>query len=239
MAAHHGYLTEKRLLEHRMVFGYFPDIALHVGQEIKLLKNLVSSYLYKDLLMLEQIQKPVLLEKILKALALQTGHEVSYNELAQLLGSDRGTIEKYIDFLEKVYIIFRLNGLSRNVRNEIKKGRKIYFFDNGVRNAILGNFSPVNARTDMGSLWENFVISERYKYLCNKDVDFKRYFWRTSQQQEIDYIEEHQGTLHAYEIKWNPGTKTVFSKTFSTAYPGSEFKVITPENIHEFILDYP
>ncbi len=237
MAVHHGFLTEKRLMEHRMIYGYYPDIALNVGQELKLLKNLVSSYLYKDLLVLEQIQKPVLLEKILKALALQTGNEVSYSELAQLLGSDRSTIEKYIDFLEKAYIIFCLNGLNRNVRNEIKKGRKIYFYDNGVRNAVLGNFSPVNARADTGSLWENFVISERYKFLSNKDIGFNRYFWRTTQQQEIDYIEEHEGTFSAYEIKWNPVAKAVLSKTFSNAYPGSEFKVITPENIHEFISE--
>ncbi len=237
MAAHHGFLTEKRLLEHRMIYGYYPDIALHVGQELKLLKNLVSSYLYKDLLVLEQIQKPVLLEKILKALALQTGNEVSFSELAQLLGSDRGTIEKYIDLLQKAYIIFSLNGLNRNVRNEIKKGRKIYFCDNGVRNAILGNFSPVNARSDAGSLWENFVISERYKFLSNKDIDFNRYFWRTTQQQEIDYIEEHQGKISAYEIKLNPEAKATVSKTFSNAYPDSEFKVITPDNVHEFIMD--
>jgi predicted AAA+ superfamily ATPase len=237
MVAHHGFLTEKRLLEHRMIYGYYPDIALHVGQELKLLKNLVSSYLYKDLLVLEQIQKPVLLEKILKALALQTGHEVSYNELAQLLSSDKNTIEKYIDFLQKAYIIFCLNGFNRNVRNEIKKGRKIYFYDNGVRNAILGNFSPLHTRTDVGSLWENFVISERYKYLCNKDVDFNRFFWRTTQQQEIDYIEERQGKISAFEMKWNPDAKAVLSRTFSNAYPVSEFKIITPTNFHEFIMD--
>lgn len=237
MVSHHGFLTEKRLLEHRLIYGYYPDIALNVGEELKLLKNLVSSYLYKDLFVLEQIQKPVLLEKILKALALQTGNEVSFSELAQLLGSDRSTIEKYIDFLEKAYIIFCLNGLNRNVRNEIKKGRKIYFYDNGVRNAVLGNFSPINARADAGPLWENFVISERYKFLSNKDIEFNRYFWRTTQQQEIDYIEEYQGKYSAYEIKWNPGARAALSRTFSNAYPGTEFKIITPENMNEFIMD--
>jgi len=237
MVSHHGFLTEKRLLEHRLIYGYYPDIALNVGEELKLLKNLVSSYLYKDLFVLEQIQKPVLLEKILRALALQTGNEVSFSELAQLLGSDRSTIEKYIDFLEKAYIIFCLNGLNRNVRNEIKKGRKIYFYDNGVRNAVLGNFSPINARADAGPLWENFVISERYKFLSNKDIEFNRYFWRTTQQQEIDYIEEYQGKYSAYEIKWNPGARAALSRTFSNAYPGTEFKIITPENMNEFIMD--
>ncbi|MDP1620802.1 MAG: ATP-binding protein [Bacteroidales bacterium] len=237
MTTHHGFLTEKGLLENRMIFGYYPDIALHVGQELKLLKTLVSSFLYKDLLNLEQIQKPALLEKILKALAMQVGNEVTYNELAQLLDSDKGTIEKYIDLLEKAYIIFKLNGLSRNVRNEIKKGRKIYFYDNGVRNAILGNFLTLSSRIDTGALWENFLISERQKFLGNKDIEFQRYFWRTTQQQEIDYIEEREGKLHAYEFKWNPKSKSGLSKTFSAAYPGSEFKIISPENIHLFLSE--
>jgi predicted AAA+ superfamily ATPase len=236
MVDHHGFLTEKRLLEHRMIFGYYPDITLNPGLELKLLKSLASSFLYKDLLTLEQIQKPLLLDKILKALALQTGHEVSFNELARLLDSDKGTIEKYIDLLERTYIIFRLNGLNRNVRNEIKKGRKIYFYDNGIRNAIIGNFLPLSSRVDTGVLWENFLISERYKLLGNKDIDFKSFFWRTTQQQEIDYIEERQGKLFAYEFKWNARKKSWLSRTFANAYPDSEFHVISPENIFEFLV---
>jgi len=235
MTDYHGLLTEKRLLEHRLVFGYYPDIVLNQGNEIRLLKSLASSFLYKDLLTLEQIQKPVLLEKILKALALQTGNEVSMSELAQLLGSDKGTIEKYIDLLEKAYIIFRLTGLNRNVRNEIKKGRKIYFCDTGIRNAILGNFLPLSSRPDTGALWENFLISERFKLLGNKDIDSTPYFWRTTQQQEIDYIEEREGKLFAYEFKWYSRKSAYMSKTFSKAYPDSEFQVITPENAAEFL----
>lgn len=235
MIGHHGFLTEKRLLEHRMIFGYYPDIALNIGQETKLLKALASSFLYKDLLTLEQIQKPALLEKILKALALQIGNEVNYSELAQLLNSDKGTIEKYIDLLEKTYIIFRLNGLNRNVRNEIKKGKKIYFYDNGIRNAVLGNFLPLSSRMDIGALWENFLISERHKFLVNKDIEVHRYFWRTTQQQEIDYIEELDGRLFAFEFKWNPLRKPFLSKTFANAYPQSEFQVISPENMHLFL----
>ena len=219
MVDHHGFLTEKRLLEHLIIFGYYPDITLNPGLELKLFKSLASSFLYKDLLTLEQIQKPLLLDKILKALALQTGHEVSFNELARLLDSDKGTIEKYIDLLERTYIIFRLNGLNRNVRNEIKKGRKIYFYDNGIRNAIIGNFLPLSSRVDTGVLWENFLISERYKLLGNKDIDFKSFFWRTTQQQEIDYIEERQGKLFAYEFKWNAMKKSWLSRTFANAYP--------------------
>lgn len=237
MCVYHGFLTEKRLLEHRMVFGYYPDIALHVGNETKLLKTLASSFLYKDLLRIEQIHKPVLLEKILKALALQIGNEVSFNELAQLLDSDKTTIEKYIDLLEKTYIIFRLSGFNRNVRNEIKKGRKFYFFDNGIRNAILGNLLPLNSRSDTVALWENFLISERFKFLNNKDVDSQRYFWRTTQQQEIDYLEEINGKLASYEFKWNPAAKAHLSKTFTAAYPGTSFHVITPENFEEFIFE--
>lgn len=237
MMDHHGFLTEKRLLEHRMIFGYYPDIALNVGQETKLLKALASSFLYKDLLTLEHVQKPVLLEKILKALALQIGNEVNYSELAQLLNSDKGTIEKYIDLLEKTYIIFRLNGLNRNVRNEIKKGKKIYFYDNGIRNAVLGNFLPLSSRMDTGALWENFLISERHKFLVNKDIEVHRYFWRTTQQQEIDYIEELDGRLFAFEFKWNPLRKPFLSKTFANAYPQSEFQVISPENMHLFLTE--
>jgi len=237
MVNHHGFLTEKRLLEHRMIYGYYPDIALNPSEGKKLIKSLASSYLYKDLLILDQIQKPALLEKLLKALALQIGSEVSYNELSGFLKSDKGTIEKYIDLLEKAYIIFRLNGLNRNVRNEIKKGKKIYFYDNGIRNAIIGNFLPLTSRTDTGSLWENFLISERIKFNTNRDIDFQSYFWRTTQQQEIDYIEEAENKLFAFEFKWNPAKKGFLSKTFSNAYQGSSFKIISPDNIHEFLLD--
>ena len=236
MVDHHGFLTEKRLLEHRLVYGYYPDIAVNFGNEKKLLKSLASSFLYKDLLTLETIKKPVLLEKILSALALQIGNEVSYNELAQLLNSDKETIEKYIDLLEETGIIFRLGALSRNVRNEIKNGRKIYFCDNGIRNAVLGNFSSINVRTDKGALWENFLVSERIKHLGNNEIDVKSWFWRTTQQQELDYIEELDNKLLAFEFKWNPQKKVRLSKTFSRSYPVHEFKIIHPENFHEFVI---
>lgn len=237
MVNYHGFLTEKRLIEHRLIYGSYPDIVLNAGLENKLLKSLASSYLYKDLLMLEQIQKPVLLEKILKALALQIGNEVSYNELAKLVSSDRGTVEKYIDLLEKAFIIYRLNGLNRNVRNEIKKGKKVYFYDTGIRNAIIGNFLPLNSRTDIGALWENYIISERIKYNQNKEIDLNSYFWRTTQQQEIDYIEENFNGLSAFEFKWNPNKKGFLSKTFKNAYQVKIFDIISPENIERFLLD--
>jgi len=236
MCDHYGFLEEKRMLEHRLIFGYYPDIALNVGNEVKLLKSLATSFLYKDLLILDTIKKPAILEKILKALALQLGSEVSYNELAQLLDSDKETIEKYIDLLERANIIFRLSGFSRNIRNEIKRNRKIYFNDNGIRNAILGNFTPLSSRTDKGALWENFIISERRKYLENNELEVQSWFWRTTQQQEIDYIEERNNKLYAWEFKRKPKRKAFLSKTFSRAYPDTEFSVITPDNIEEFLL---
>ena len=235
MVKHHGLLTEKRLLEHRLIFGYYPEIVSSPGMETKLLKLLASSYLYKDLLMLEQVKKPALIEKLLKALALQLGNEVSNNELAQLIEADKGTVEKYLDLLEKVFVIFRLPAFSRNVRNEIKKGKKIYFYDNGIRNAVIGNFSPLNSRTDVGPLWENFLISERMKFLHYNEIDYERYFWRTTQQQEIDYIEIEAGAMKAFEIKWNPKAKAKFPKTYLKAYPESELQVLTPKNFEGFL----
>jgi predicted AAA+ superfamily ATPase len=236
MVNHHGFLHEKNLLEDRLIYGSYPEVALATHDKQRLLKVLSSDYLYKDLLILEDIRKPALLEKILKALALQLGNEVSVNELALLVGSDRTTVEKYLDLLEKSYIIFRLGGLSRNVRNEIKKAKKIYFFDNGIRNAIIGNFLPPDSRNDIGALWENYLMSERNKYLSLRMTDAIPYFWRTTQQQEIDYIEEAESVLSAYEFKWKPRKKITPSKTFLRAYPGSSFKVISPENIDEFLL---
>lgn len=236
MVGHHGFLTEKRMLENRLVFGYYPDVVLNPEDQTRILKSLASDYLYKDILSVGQIKKPVLLEKILKALALQIGSEVSYNELAQILDSDKGTIEKYIDLLEKSFIIFRLPAMSKNVRNEIKKGRKIYFFDNGIRNAVLGNFLSLFSRNDTGALWENFLVSERIKITSNSEISPEIYFWRTTQQQEVDFIEKYPDKLLAYEFKWNPLRKSSLSKTFSKAYPGAEFKVITPDNFHEFLI---
>ncbi|KAF0235593.1 MAG: hypothetical protein FD181_3418 [Prolixibacteraceae bacterium] len=228
---------EKRLLPHRLVFGYYPEIVTSPGDEIKLLKNLSGSYLYKDILSFGIIKKPAILEKLLKALALQIGSEVSYNELGQMVGADKETVERYINLLEKVFIIFQLNALSRNERNEIKKGKKIYFCDNGIRNALVGNFQQFELRTDQGMLWENFIISERIKMLNYNDFYGNYYFWRTTKQQEIDFIEEKDGVYSAFEFKMNPKKKGRFSRSFTEAYPIGEMKTITPENTEEFLLD--
>jgi len=236
MVQHHGLIKEKALIPHRMVFGYYPEIVTKPDEEKTLLKLLANSYLYKDLLMLEQINKPVLLDKILKALALQLGSEVSYNELAQMVGADKETVEKYIDLLEKAYVVFRLPALNRNVRNEIKKGKKIYFYDCGIRNAVINNFSEMGNRTDAGALWENYVIAERMKFLRYNDSDATLYFWRTTQQQEIDLVEDTAGKLKAFECKWGKASRVRFPETFTANYKGAKTFIISPENVEEFLM---
>lgn len=236
MVEHQGLIQEKRMLPVRLIFGYYPEIVTSPGNEIKLLKNLAGSYLYKDILSFGIIKKPVILDKLLKAIALQLGSEVSYNELAQMVGADKETVEKYIDLLEKIFIVFRLNALSRNVLNEIRKSKKIYFYDNGIRNALIGNFQPFDLRTDKGALWENFIVSERIKYLRYNDFYGSYYFWRTTQQQEIDFVEEIDGKFRAFEFKLNPAKKAKISQTFTKAYNIEETAVVTPGNIEEFVV---
>lgn len=226
-----GLLLVKQTLENRLVYGSYPDVVNHASDARELLYNLSDSYLYRDLLALDSIRRPALLGKLLTALALQVTSEVSYNELAQTVGTDNKTVEKYIDLLEKCYIIFRLNVLSRNLRTELKRAKKFYFYDNGIRNAILQNFAPLALRQDTGALWENFFISERLKmneYACRH---VNRYFWRTSQQQEIDYIEEYDGAFSIFEMKWNPRkANTSFPPPFLAAYNVREQVVVTPQN---------
>lgn len=235
MVAHHGLLEEKRLLQQRMIYGYYPEIVSDSTKAEKHIKLLTNSYLYKDLLQLESMKKPALLTKILKALALQVGSEVSYQEISRLANADYHTVEKYIDLLQKTFVIFTLPAFSRNVRNEIRKGQKIYFYDNGIRNAVIGNFHPVENRTDVGALWENFLMAERMKYLNQQGIDRDIYFWRTTQQQEIDYLEEDVDGIRAFEFKWNARKLPRFSKTFLNAYAVNSTEVITPENFTGFI----
>ncbi len=231
-----GFLDAFKLLEHRMRFGFYPEVITDSGREEENLREIRNSYLYKDILAYQQIKKPAVLEKLLRALALQVGSEVSYHELGQLIGLDPHTVERYIDLLEKTFVIFPLQALSRNLRNEIKKSRKIYFYDLGIRNALINRFNPFNERDDVGALWENFCIVERMKVLEYHGKSVNRYFWRTHEQQEIDYIEEYGGKLHAFEFKWNPKAKSKIQKTFLAAYPGSEMKVIHAKNFEEFVL---
>lgn len=231
-----GFLSIKQNLENRLIYGSYPDILNHNEDAKELLVNIANSYLYKDILALEDIRKPQLLEKLLIALALQISSEVSYNEIAQTIGSDSKTVEKYIDLLSKCFVVFQLNAFNRNIRTELKKGKKIYFYDNGIRNAILQNFAPLSLRQDIGALWENFVISERLKANHYNGSFAKTYFWRTTQQQEIDYIEEIDGEFQAFEIKWNPKKANAkIPALFKNSYPLKAFSVITPENYFEWV----
>ena len=232
---HFGAMEERRLLEHRLVYGCYPDIINHPGEERELLRNIASSYLYKDIFAFQDVRKPEIIEQLLQALALQIGSEVSFNELGNMLGLNSMTIQRYIDLLEKSYVIFHLRSFSRNVRSELKKSRKIYFYDIGVRNALIGDFKSVNLRTDIGALWENFVISERLKHNAYSGFYGKSYFWRTQQQQEIDYLEETDGTLHTYEFKWNTARQVRLTDTFVKNYPDHTFAVVNPDNYQDFV----
>jgi hypothetical protein len=230
MVNYHGKMTENRMLERRLIYGLYPEIVNELGNEQENLLELINSYLYKDILAFQNIRKPGVLDKLLTGLALQMGQEVSYNELGQLTGIDKATVEKYIELLEKCFVVFRLSSFNRNLRNELKKSRKIYFYDNGVRNAILNNFSPIALRQDTGALWENFMVSERIKQNSyNRDYR-KSYFWRTQTQQEIDLLEEKDGILYAFEFKWNDKKQSRVPKSFAEAYPEHRFEVITPAN---------
>lgn len=235
LVQHKTYWNTLQQLETRLICGMYPEVINQEGQEEQVLRQITGSYLYKDLLNFQGIRKPDMLSKLLTALALQVGSEVSYNELSNTLRIDRATIEQYIGLLEQAFVVFRLPPFSRNLRNEISSSRKIYFYDNGIRNAIIGNFSPLALRNDKGVLWENFLVSERMKANHYRQAYGQRYFWRTHAQQEIDYIEEYDGQLHAYEFKWNPKAKAKFPKTFKGAYPTATTQVITPDNFDGFL----
>lgn len=230
------FLQEKSMLEQRLLYGYYPDVVKNTIDAHAILKQLSNSYLYKDILVWERIMKPDKLELLVKALALQVGNQVSYHELGQICGLDNQTIEKYIDLLEKSFIVFRLHSFSRNIRNELKRSRKIYFYDNGLRNAVINQFAPISQRSDIGALWENFFVTERMKYLLYNEIDVSRYFWRTAAQQEIDFVEEANGILTAFECKWNEKAKVKFPKIFEETYPNSILQTVTPKNFDSFIM---
>jgi predicted AAA+ superfamily ATPase len=239
LVAEHGLLNEKRLLPHRLVFGSYPEVAVSGGVEKDILKELAGSILYKDILILDGIRSRESLDRLLMALAYQVGSQVSYNELAQTCGLSPKTVEKYIDVLEKAFIVFRLGSFSRNLRNELKKSRKVYFWDTGIRNAIIRDFSPAETRQDIGNLWENYLISERLKLLEYQGAGQRTWFWRTQQQQEIDFIEETGARINAYQMKWSPKAKAKAAgkSAFSSAYPASVIKTLSPENYEEFLLN--
>ena len=230
-----GYLKAEQQLENRLLYGMYPDVLNNKGKERETLKNLATSYLYRDILAFSDIRKPEVLDNLLLALALQVGNEVNYNELAQTVGVNKVTIQKYIDILEKGYIVFKLPAFSRNLRNEIKRNRKIYFYDNGIRNMIIGNFASINLRSDLGALWENFLVSERKKQNSYKDTFARMYFWRTKQQQEVDFVEEKDGTIYGFEFKWKPKSKLKLPTTFVNTY-NAQSKIINKDNFREFVV---
>ena len=235
LVAHHGTLQEWKKLPIRLIYGSYPDVVCHPGSEREILNNLTESYLYKDILIWERIKRPDKIVRLLQALAYQVGSEISTNELSRMVEIDRSTVEKYINLLEEAQVIFRLGAFSRNLRTEIKSSRKIYFNDNGIRNALIGNFTEIDNRTDIGALWENFMVSELRKKNSYTLNYAQTYFWRTTQQQEIDYLEECDGQLQAYEFKWSPTKKAKISKTFLSAYPNTMIHTVNRENYMEFL----
>ena len=236
MERHYGAYEVQRRLDNLLVYGNYPDVVTHPEDARDILTQLTNSYLYKDILEWERIKRPDKLIRLLQALAFQTGSEVSYNELAQLLQIDRATVERYLTLLEQTQVIFRLPSLSRNLRNELKASRKIYFYDTGIRNALISNFTNMELRQDAGQLWENYMISELIKKRAYDGISCNYYFWRTTQQQEIDFIEERDGKLTAYEFKWNPSKRAKLNTTFNKAYPNTEFAVINRDNYLDFLL---
>jgi predicted AAA+ superfamily ATPase len=231
-----GLLEEIRMLPHRLVFGYYPEVVTTQNSEEKILRLLSDSYLYKDILMLKGIRKPEKMQELLKALAWQIGSEVNYHELGNLIGLKSETVEEYIHLLEQSFVIYRLNSFHTNQRNEIKKGKKVYFTDLGIRNAIINDFSAFETRKDKGNLFENYIINEIIKDSEYNERFEKFYFWRTNEQQEIDLIIEKNGQLKTIKIKWNAKTKANLPKTFSNKYPNTDFTVINSQNFFEHFL---
>ncbi|MBB6480756.1 ATP-binding protein [Spirochaeta isovalerica] len=229
-----GFLAAEQKLENCLLYGLYPDVLNHPGEEREILKELATSYLYRDILAYSGLKKPEVLDKLVQSLALQVGSEVNYTELALQVGVDKNTIAHYIDVLEKGYVVFRLSSFSRNLRNEIKKNKKIYFYDNGIRNMVIGNFANLDLRADKGLLWENFLVSERVKQNLYRNTFSKMYFWRTRQQQEVDFVEERDGQIHGWEFKWNARKNTRLPKTFTETY-SAESSVIDRSNFRDFI----
>ena len=229
-------LETRQNLPTRLIYGYYPEVvALDNNREREeYLRDLVSSYLLKDILAIDGLRSAAKMQRLLQLVAYQVGSEVSLDELGRQLSMSRDTVDKYLDLLSKVFIIYKLGPFSRNLRKEISKAGKWYFADNGIRNAVIGNFQPVDTRNDMGELWENYVISEKFKGNHNHLSYRNFYFWRTYDQQEIDLVEEDAGALHAFELKWGKKNPKA-PKAFAEGYPDAEFHIVNPNNYLEFI----
>ncbi len=226
---------ENRLLEQRLIYGMYPEIVLSKLEKPKLLHELAGDYLYKDILSLDSVRKPSIIPKLLQALALQITGEVSLTELGETAGCDRNTVIRYLDLLEKTFVIFTLPALARNQRNEIRKTRKVYFWDNGIRNALINQFNPLALREDKGKLWENFMVSELIKKDRFEDKTASYYFWRTHQQQEIDLIREKDAVFDAFEFKWSASKKVNLPESFKRKYKVGSFMEIHRKNFQEVL----
>lgn len=223
-------------MKDRMIYGNMPElINLNNNKEKEeYLRELINSYLLKDILTFERIKDSAKVFNLLKLIAYQVGNEVSLQEVGSHLSMSKNTVERYLEILSKVFIVYKLSGYSKNLRKEIVKHSKWYFYDNGIRNAIIANFQPVEIRNDIGTLWENYLLSERIKYQTYNNIFSNNYFWRTYDQQEIDFIEEREGSLFAYEFKWK-AQNTKIPQAWAKAYPESQFKIINSENYFEWL----
>lgn len=227
-------------LKNRLIFGNYPELLQKNSnaEKTEYLKEIINSYLLKDILIFENIRNSEKIISLLRLIAFQIGGEVSIQELGNQLNMSKNTVEKYLDLLSKVFVIHKLTGFSRNLRKEVTKHNKWYFYDNGLRNLIIANLNPIELRNDVGLLWENYIIGERLKFQFNSKMIVNNYFWRTYDQQEIDWIEEREGKLFAYEFKWNPNKKCKIPGAWKKQYPNAEFKIINQDNYLDWITDF-
>ncbi len=223
-------------LEARLIYGSYPEVVMmdSFSERADYLKDIVSAYLLKDILAIDGLKNSGRMRDLLRLIAFQLGSEVSYDELGRQLGMSKNTVEKYLDLLEKVFVIYRVGSYSRNLRKEIAKGAKWYFHDNGIRNAVIGSFSPLAVRNDVGALWENYIIGERRKKNFNERLGREFYFWRTYDRQEIDLVEDCSGSLTALEFKWGNKTQSA-PKAFRESYPQADYHIVNPDNYLQFI----
>lgn len=232
-------LEEHRQLERRLTYGSYPDVVTHPGDEVERIRMIGKGYLYKDILRHESVRRPELVDKILRALAFQVGQEVSFNEIAQLVDTDAKTVAKYVDLLEKGFVVFSRMSYSQNLRNELKKSRKVFFRDLGIRNFVLGDWRPLDARSEdeRGHIWENYFISERDKWIRRHEPETRSFFWRTIGGKEVDLVEESAAGLRAFEVKWNPRkAEKPLSRAFRAAYPTAVCAGIAPDRYVDYLI---
>ena len=230
-----GFKVSKDELESRLIYGMYPEVLINMGKEQEVLRNLYDEYLFRNIFSATSLRKPSMLKKLVQVLALNIGKEISLNQLSDIIKVDKNTVSTYINLLERSFIVFRLQALSRNSIHEVKSSNKIFFYDNGIRNAAIGNFNPLSLRHESEALWENFCISERRKFLYYRQKLCRSYFWRTTGKKMVDYIEEYEDGLHAYAFIWNRQSDKFFSKTFIKAYPACSTDIISPVNFTKFI----